>query len=338
MNESACVSDLCLYERDRHHWLLAHNGALNGFTSDNGKLLIEQLADTETFKAHQRIPGHVDALAITTENRLSLGVCINAHKPGPVTVTEDAVYTARAFVEVIFDVSLREVSVVIAPPNVMSPDALGAVYSCGMTEHVVVVPSQSFEPLGVLVRQFAIAAHYTLMRRKTGLAAMMSDDLTQAMVGQYAVLSFAAKHPDKCKVMRHLQFLVSWEFAKGLSKTPEMPMGFIASDLGEALMKSYGTGMFRAILQNLYESASHGRAIWFGSNNFTGTALALAFLGDDKGMRRFMEVDSGDRTLSDKLGEAFPASGSDSYQWVQVRFNETLTSIMKAAGDDADAA
>lgn len=338
MNESACVSDLCLYELDRHHWLMEHKGSLHGFTSDRGKLLLEQVADREDFKAHQRIPGHIDALAITNDNRLSLGQCINTYKPAPETVTDFAVDHARAFVERLFAMNLREVDVVRASPQVMPPSALGTVYSCGQKKHVVVVPDQSFDPFGVLVRQFAIAAHYTLMRSKQGIAAMMSDDLTQAMVGQYAVLSFAAENPGKCQVMRHLQFLVSWEFAKGLSKTPEMPMGFIASDLGEALMKAYGTGMFRAILQDLYESASHGQAIWFGSNNFTGTALALAFLGDDYGMRRFMEVDSGDRTLSEKLLEAFPGCVSDSFQWVQGRFNEVLSSIIKSAGDGADAA
>jgi hypothetical protein len=201
--------------------------------------------------------------------------------------------------------------------------------------HIVVVPEHSFDPIGVLVRQLAIAAHYTLMRRKAGLAAMMSDDLTQAMVGQYAVLRFAEDHPKQCTVMRHMQFLVSWEFAKGLSKTPEMPLGFIASDLGEALMKAYGTGMFRAILQDLYESASHGRAIWFGSSNFTGTALALGFLGDDQGMQRFMAIDAGDRTLADKLSEAFPGAEEDHFQWIQVRFNETLSGVIAKSNAQA---
>ncbi|HEJ4407927.1 TPA: hypothetical protein SL557_000206 [Pseudomonas aeruginosa] len=335
MNESACVSDLSLYELDRHHWLVEHDGSLIGFTTERGKLLAEQVGGCESLRAHQRIPGHINALSVSNENRLALGQCINTYKPIADFVTDSAVERARSYVQGLFCVSLGEVRVIRAAQHVMQASALGAVYSNGTRAHVVVVPEHSFDPVGVLVRQFAIAAHYTLMRGKVGLAAMMSDDLTQAMVGQYAVLRFATDHPEQCTVMRHMQFLVSWEFAKGLSKTPEMPMGFIASDLGEALMKAYGTGMFRAILQDLYESASHGRAIWFGSSNFTGTALALGFLGDDQGMQRFMAIDAGDRTLADKLSEAFPGAEEDHFQWIQVRFNETLSSVIAKSNAQA---
>jgi hypothetical protein len=335
MNESACFSDLSLYELDRHQWLMAHHGSLVGFTTERGKLIAEQVGGCESLRAHQRIPGHINALSVSNENRLALGQCINTYKPVAEFVTDYAVDRARSYVQSLFGVSLDEVRVIRAAHHVMPASALGAVYSNATRAHIVVVPEHSFDPIGVLVRQFAIAAHYTLMRGKVGLAAMMSDDLTQAMVGQYAVLRFAEAHPEQCTVMRHLQFLVSWEFAKGLSKTPEMPMGFIVSDLGEALMKAYGTGMFRAILQDLYESASHGRAIWFGSNNFTGTALALALLGDDHGMQRFMAIDAGDRTLADKMSEAFPGAVEDNFQWVQKRFNESLASVIAKSNAQA---
>lgn len=335
MNETACVSDLSLYELDRFHWLVQNNGSLIGFTTERGKVVAEQAGDCESLKNHQRIPGLINSLTVSNENRLALGQCINTYKPVAEVVTDHAVDCARGYVQRLFRVSLGEVRVIRAAPHVMPASALGAVYSNGTRGHIVVVPEHSFDPIGVLVRQFAIAAHYTLMRGKVGLAAMMSDDLTQAMVGQYAVLRLATDHPEQCTVMRHMQFLVSWEFAKGLSKTPEMPMGFIVSDLGEALMKAYGTGMFRAILQDLYESASHGRAIWFGSNNFTGTALALAFLGDDHGMTRFMAIDAGDRTLADKLSEAFPGAEEDHFQWIQVRFNETLSGVIAKSNAQA---
>jgi hypothetical protein len=331
MNESDCIADLGLYELDRHHWLEAHNGSLDGFSTMHGKLLMDHVAEMEDLKAHQRIPGHINSLVLTNENRHPLGQSLNSYSKTAELITDHHVYKAQAFVQQLFAVTLSDAKVIRAPQQVLPASSLGAVYSCGSRHHVIVVPEQSFDPMGVLVRQYAIAAHYTLMRGKPGLAAMMSDDLTQAMVGQYALLRFATQHPDQCRIMTHLQLLVSWEFAKGLSKTPEMPMGFIVSDLGEALMRAYGTGMFRAIVQELYESASHGRAIWFGSNNLTGTAMALAFLGDDYGMGRFMAIDAGNRTLADKLAEAFPGSESDGFQWMQSSFNSSLASIIQAA-------
>lgn len=342
MNESACISDLLHYELDRHQWLLDNNGSLNGFTTQHGSLLQEQVADAQELKAHQIIPGSINALVLNNENRLALGQVLNTYTPEFVTVSACDVDVARAFVGRLFATPLPDVQVIRVPANVMQPSALGTVYSNGMCRHLIVVPEQSFDPIGVLVRQFAIAAHYTLMRGKPGLASMMSDDLTQAIVGQYAVLRFAMQNPDKCSVMRHLQLMVSWEFAKGLIKTPEMPMGFIASELGEQLMLAYGTGMFRAIVQDLYESAINGRAIWFGSINFTGAALALFVGNDDQGMSSLMSNDRGDRKLGEKLKAAF--GGSDAPDWfdrVQEVFNRNLASLTDAAiteGADSDLA
>lgn len=329
MNESACLRDLTLYELDRYDWLVANNGSLQGFHTQHGSLLQEQVADAVELRAHQVIPGSIDALVLTNENRHVLGQLLNDYKPVSTPVTEHDVTTARSFVSEHFTIPLQEVEVLRVPMSVMPAAALGTVYCNGTSKHIVVVPECSFDPMGVLVRQFAIAAHYSLMREKPGIASMMSDDLTQAMVGQYAVLRFAAQHPEKCSVMRHLQLLVSGEFAKGLSKTPEMPMGFIASDLGEQLMRAYGTGMFRAVVQELYESATNGRAIWFGSTNFTGSALALYLLGDADGMTKFMRQDTGNRKLGDKLKAAFVGEdGADWFNNVQEGFNSKLASIL----------
>lgn len=332
MNESACISDLSLYELDRYNWLLEHNGSTHGFTTSHGSLLQAQFSNVEEIKAHQIIPDQINALVLNNDNRQKLGQVLNEYKMTAALVTDQDVELAREFVTALFCVALDEVTVLRVPSQVMQPGALGTVYSNGMTNHLVVVPEQSFDPVGVLVRQFAIAAHYTLRRAKPGVAAMMSDDLTQAMVGQYALLRFATLHPEKCQVMQHLQMLVIGEFAKGLSRTPEMPLGFIASDLGEQLMRTHGTGMFRAVVQELYESASNGIAIWFGSTNFTGTALALALAGNDQGMIMFMSIDTGDRTLGDKLETAFGTGGEDDwFSNLQEAFNDRLASISEGA-------
>ncbi|HDS1721784.1 hypothetical protein NPS53_09745 [Pseudomonas putida] len=331
MNESACISDLSLYELDRYQWLIEHNGSMDGFTTTHGRLLQTQLADVEEIRAHQVIPGPVRALVLSNENRLTLGRLLNEHEDTADLVTEHDVTVALSFVGRLFGVVLDEVTVLRAPSHVMKPTALGAVYSNGTRRHLVVVPEQSFDPIGVLVRQCAIAAHYQLRRGKPGIAAMMSDDLTQAMVGQFAMLRFAAQHPEKCQVIRHLQMLVAGEIAKGLSQTPEMPLGFLASDLGEQLMRAHGTGMFKAIVTDLYESATNGMAIWFGSTNFNGTALALA-LDDEVGMTKFMSLDAGDRTLADKLDEAFGCGREeDAFVWLQDAFNLRLATLAQGS-------
>lgn len=339
MNESACISDLSLYELDRYQWLLEHNGSTHGFTTQHGSLLQEQLANVEEIKAHQIVPDQINALVLSKENRLTLGQVLNAYKMNATPVTDHDVVAAREFVSALFCVALDEVRVLRVKSDVMQPSTLGTVYSNGTAKHLVVVPEHSFDPMGVLVRQFAIAAHYTLRRTKPGVAAMMSDDLTQAMVGQFAVLRFATQHPDKCQVIRHLQMMVTGEFAKGLSRTPEMPLGFLASDLGEQLMLAHGTGMFRAVVQELYESASNGLAIWFGSTNFNGTALALALADNDHGMTIFMKMDTGDRTLGDKLLAAFGScADKEWFSTVQETFNRRLASFVEFASSSAGVA
>ena len=331
MNESACISDLSLYELDRYQWLVEHNGSMDGFTTRHGSLLQTELAGVEEIRAHQVIPDPVRALVLSNENRLALGQLLNASDDTATLVTDRDVKVAASFVGGLFQVVLDEVRVLRAPAHVMKPSVLGAVYSNGASRHLIVIPEQSFDPMGVLVRQFAIAAHYTLRRGKSGIAAMMSDDLTEAMVGQFALLRFATQHPDKCQLMRHLQMLVAGEIAKGLSRTPEMPLGFLASDLGEQLMKAHGTGRFKAIVTDLYESASNGLAIWFGSTNFNGTALALA-LDDEVGMTKFMALDAGDRTLGDKLEEGFGIGREDAaLGWLQDAFNKRLAKLAQAS-------
>jgi hypothetical protein len=331
MNESASISDLSLYELDRFQWLEAHNGDIQGFTTERGKVLAENAGEMESLKAHQIIPGYIDALLLDNSNRNSLAQSLNTYRPTTSTITEEVIEHARTYVLTLFGVRLSEVRVITVSESVMPATSLGVVYSYGTYKHLIIVPNESFDPYGVMVRQFAIAAHYSAMRGKPGLASMMSDDLTQSMVGQYAMLRFASDEPEKCSVMRHLQMLVSWEFAKGLSRTPEMPLGFIASELGGQLMRAYGTGMFKALLTEQYESASHGQAMWFGKCNFTGTAMALALLGDDCGMARFMEIDSGDRKLADKLLEAFPNLDMDTIKAMQETFNVRLAGIISKA-------
>lgn len=335
MNEAACVNDLLHFELDRHDWLVEHKGALDGFSTDHGALLAQQVAENDDIKAHQLIPGYIQALVLTNENRLSLGKSLNGFKNAAFLVSDHAIQSAQAFVSRLFCIDLSSVLVIRAALHVMPSASVGTVYSCGEKKHIVVVPEESFDPVGVLVGQFAIAAHYTLMRRKPGLAAMMSDALTQSMAAHYAMLSFAVHHPAQCSVMLHLQQLVTWEFAKGMSKTPETPMGFVVSDLGEQLMQAYGGGMFRAIMQELYESMTYGRAIWFGCNNFNGMALALCLLGDDHGMTTFMQIDTGDRKLADKLFEAFPMLTQDTFKGMQVDFNERLARIISGVATEA---
>lgn len=328
MNEAACIADLSKYEQDRYDWLHEHCGVLDGFVSQHGQLVLEQAANHEALKAHLTIPGCIEALVLSAQNRNSLGQLLNEHTTDSVPVTESVINQAKAFVSQLYGVDLSGVCVIRCPS--LRPTALGTVYGCGISKHVIVVPECSFEPYGVLVRQFGIAAHYTLMRGKPGLAAMMSNDLSQAMVGQHALLRYASRHPEQCSVIRHLQIMVVGEFAKGLSKSPEMPMGFIVSDLGADLMKAYGGGMFRAIMQELYESMSHGRAIYFGCSNFNGMALALALLDDDQGMVRFMQIDTGARKLADKLFEAFPTLDQGALAGFQQSFNERLAGIIEA--------
>jgi hypothetical protein len=331
MNEDACITDLNLFELDRRNWLLDHAGSLDAFTTKHGAIVSELGGNNEALKAHLKIPGFIESLMLTRENRHQLAEILNSYDSTSEWVSDHAVSVARGFVERTFAVDLSRVEVVRASAQVMTSDALGTVYSSGVNHHVIVVPEASFDPVGVLVRQLAVAAHYTCMRGKPGLAALMTDNLTQSMVGHYAVLRFATQHPEECSVLRHLQLLVSWEFAKGLSRTPKMPMGFVASELGEQLMRDYGGGLFKAMMTDLYESMTHGQAIWFGSNNFTGMVLALTFLGDDHGITQLMRIDSGDQTLAEKLLNAFPGIDVLQLEHCFYGFNAQLAKLLPQA-------
>lgn len=145
MNESACISDLSLYELDRYQWLVEHNGSMDGFTTRHGSLLQTELAGVEEIRAHQVIPDPVRALVLSNENRLALGQLLNASDDTATLVTDRDVKVAASFVGGLFQVVLDEVRVLRAPAHVMKPSVLGAVYSNGASRHLIVIPEQSFD-------------------------------------------------------------------------------------------------------------------------------------------------------------------------------------------------
>lgn len=326
MTEKSCITDLFNYENDRAEYLWANQGALDGFTTPYGQILQAELADNASLRAHLEVPASLLTLCLTTTNRRILADGLNSPLPAACPVTQDHIETARQFVTRLIGQDIESVAVITAPKSVMRDTSMGTVYSCGHDKHLIVIPESHFEPVSILVHHFAVAAQYTAMRKRSGIAAMVSDCIGQSMVGHYAVLKWSIHHSPST-LIAHLRNMAKWEFAAGLSRTASYPMGFIVSDLGVSLLKDYGGEMFKSIVSDLYESMPDGRAMWFGTNSFLGCSLALVFLDQQDGIRNYISIDTGDKTLIAKLEMAGLVMG-DGYS---DRCNDAIGSMLRHA-------
>ncbi|MBJ2214125.1 MULTISPECIES: hypothetical protein [Pseudomonas] len=325
MNHDACIEDLFAFERDRASHICGSKGSMDGFQSGHGRLLMEMFGTDTSLQAHLVKPSFHHALAMSSTNRQRLADTFRpeseiAHR----AVTEADINKAKAFVSELLQIDVSDVRVVLAPQMVMQPKALGTVYSSGAVNHVVVIPESTYDPEGLLVRQLAIAGHYIGMRRAGGLATMISDGVSQAMVGHFAATRYAMTEPSSTSMTFQQQMLVYWEFAKGLSYAATDPLAFIASDHGAGLMQDYGADMFQAVIADLYASMTNGRAIWFGDNSFVGAALAIANIENHDGIRRFIATDRGDRTLDARLSASIAGYSAEQV----LGFNNTLSTLI----------
>lgn len=303
MNESACIEDLFQYEAERAAHIKANSGELEGFVPKHGHVLSAVLQSNDNLQAHLAIPQWLEDITLDSECRRLLIKALKCGEAEPRLVTEGDVAQAKAFVAALFDVDLGKVEVILAPKRVMGAKSTGVTYAAQAEEHIVVVPGGMADPVGTLVFQLAVASHYTAMRTKGTIGSMISDSLTQAMVGRFATTRWAREHQPDALALQ-LREIAQWEFAIGLGKTPTYPMGFMVSDLGVSLIRDYGDDYFKSVVTELYDSMSDGRAMWWGTNNFYGSVLAIEHLEDTAGMRRFIFLDAGDRSLEAKLSEA----------------------------------
>ncbi|KKN96175.1 hypothetical protein LCGC14_0171050 [marine sediment metagenome] len=301
MNTNRLVTDLFRFESDRAMHLHAHRGSLKGFASSNGRLLQEALADDRAIRAHLEIPAALQRHPLPSGVRRALAEHLSLPLPQTMPVSHEAILRASEFVEEVFDLDLSHVQVVTADPVVMQPDSMGVVYSHGYRSHVVVAPSEHFDPCGMLVYQFAIAAHYVSMRSSPELEAMITDHTAQAMVGFYATVLWSQREPGSALAYQ-LRNLARWEVASGLSNSAKMPMGFIVSDLGVSLLKDYGGDLFRSIVTELYEILPDGQGIWFGATGYAGALLGIGLASEEDALRSLMVPSGLGMTLEERLG------------------------------------
>lgn len=300
MTQVSCITDLFNYEKDRADHIQSCGGSIEGFTTKHGMLLQRELEGNKALTAHLVMPDSIKGIELASGVRKALGQSLDTPLPPSKPISSDDVSKARSFVRDLLGQDLSDVAVIHASARVMRDTSFGTVYSCGPTNHLIVVPESHFDPVGLLVHQFAIAAHYTAMRKGSAIGSMVSDSVTQSMIGHYASLQWFCQN-DRSLLLPHLRNMVRWEFATGLGRTATYPMGFIVSDLGVSLLKDFGGEMFRSIVSELYESMPDGRAMWFGTNSFIGCALALIFFDCPGGIRKFISLDTGDKTLQEKL-------------------------------------
>lgn len=307
--ELACTADLLRYECERNAYLLANQGDLTRFSSEHGRLLASHPHLIQPMRTYLEHPAYFAELAITPENRDLLSEFKTPAKLdlyAPVEEFNESMVTqARNYVGSMLQIDLDSVRVVVTKRTVMDSEAQGVVYPNGTLEHLIVMPPRCRDPLGLLVRHFAISAHYSAMRAKGGLATLVTDTVAQEFIAVLVATRFALDEQSPELALYKQVMLLNWEYAHGLELAGGQPLAFIASRLGESLVKQFGPNYCEGMLQGLRASMPRGRGIQYGAHCFLGHAMALGLIREIEGLCWFIRMDRGDCSLANKLGLAF---------------------------------
>lgn len=330
MTEAKYAAEILRFEQARADYLFQHKGALDGFHDEpEGEEQLDQHL-LDRLMAHLRMPGFYPDLALSSPNRRILGPAIipstQRHDLPRHSVTIEHIEQARQYVSELLDVELGDVTVILPPPTEMPADADGVVYPNGPTRHIVVVPECCHDPVLVLVRQFGIAAHYTVVRRRPGLVGLVSDTVTQELIGHYCQTRYAVECGDAATMAEVQTRLVAWEVARGLIHSPRDQLAFIGSDLGSSMLQDYGGEFMQDLISGLFEGYTLGQGLVHGQACFMGAAIALALHDEPNAILTFLNLDRSDRSLDEKLAEAL---GADYAPGSILAFTEKLAALIE---------
>lgn len=224
--------------------------------------------------------------------------------------TDEIIEESKAFVSNLLGVDLTEVRVVCVPSDEWGDEpAEGYLYEAGADAPVVFVPEAFYSPQELLVHELAHAAH-TLARRRDGdPAKAFSSPASAEFIAhftQYRYLlaygteaDFAAAMGQLTTAMYALAIFADAQEQGGLRASVE---GFLASAHARPFLEALGEETPRAQFAHFMANREN---LWSEVHRALGIMLAVIFRHDDEGVEEFMAIDSLDRSIADKVAEAF---------------------------------
>lgn len=227
----------------------------------------------------------------------------------PLEINDDIVSEARLFTSKLTGVNLDRVRVVLVPSREwdIGETVEGFHVHVGLTEHMVFAPTTFSSPAELLVHELGHAAHTTAQRENNELPFFFATPITAEFAAHFCQYNYLLSHQTRSHFINALGQLTTATFALSIyaSQVFDNFDEFLKTENAKSIMQA----LPMEIIERTYWSFSADKPR-FHQEVLRGVAIVLAlwFVDDHEGMKRFIASDRIDRTIGEKLEHAFPGT------------------------------
>ncbi|HBP6526415.1 TPA: hypothetical protein L6A81_12310 [Pseudomonas aeruginosa] len=227
----------------------------------------------------------------------------------PLAITDETIHEARLFTSNLTGVNLDCVHVEVVPSHEwdLGDTVEGFHIPVGFTDHMVFAPSVFSSPTELLVHELGHAAHTTAQRKNNELPFFFATPITAEFVAHFCQYNYLLSHQTRSHFINALGQLTPATFALSIyaSQVFDNFEGFLKTEHAKSITQALPI----AIIERTYWSFCTDKPRFF-REALRGIAIVLAlwFVDDHEGMKRFIASDRIDRAIDDKLDHAFPGT------------------------------
>jgi hypothetical protein len=222
-------------------------------------------------------------------------------------VTEAEINEARQYISNLLGVDLQGVRVEVVPSREwdQGDTVEGFQFRVGLTDHLVFVPDAFASPVELLCHELGHAAHTTAQRQNGELPYFFAAPTTAEFVAHVCQYNYLLDHGTRAQFLTAMGQLTTATFALSIMASEILDdfEAFLNTQHAEAITQAVSMDIvkdtywkFSRDRQHLLNESMRGMAI----------ILALWFVDDHEGVKRFISADRIDQTFDVKLSVAFP--------------------------------
>lgn len=222
-------------------------------------------------------------------------------------LTEANINEARQYTSNLLGVDLQGVRIEVVPSREwdLGDTVEGFQIRVGLTDHMVFVPDAFVSPVELLCHELGHAAHTTAQRQNGELPFFFTAPTTAEFVAHVCQYNYLLDHGTRAQFLSAMGQLTTATFALSImaSQINDDFEAFLNTQHAEAITQA----MPMDIVEDTYWKLSgDGQHLLRESMRGMAIILALWFVDDHEGMKRFISADRIDQPFDVKLAAAFP--------------------------------
>lgn len=222
-------------------------------------------------------------------------------------LTEAKINEARQYTSNLLGVDLQGVRVEVVPSREwdLGDTVEGFHIPVGLTDHIVFVPDVFVSPAELLCHELGHAAHTTAQRQNGELPFFFTASTTAEFVAHVCQYNYLLDHGTRAQFLSAMGQLTTATFALSIeaSRICDDFEAFLKTQNAEAITQA----MPMDVVEGTYWKFSGDRRHLL-NESMRGMAIILAlwFVDDHEGVKRFISADRIDQPFDAKLAAAFP--------------------------------